>query len=119
MRGSRRVFAGAARIVFLAAIAFAIPAAFPIPAQAKPAVTGAKLGVEPNLTHVELTLSEKAEYRVFALADPSRVVIDLSEVAWKVKDGKKLQGRGLVAALRYGLFKTGTSRIVLDLAAPA
>jgi N-acetylmuramoyl-L-alanine amidase len=113
MRGLRRVFAWAARLSFLAAIAFAVPA------EAKPAVTGAKLGIEPNLTRVELTLSDAAEYRIFALADPNRIVIDLSEVAWKVKDGKKLQGRGLVAALRYGLFKTGTSRIVLDLAAPA
>jgi len=113
MRGVRRVFAWAARIFFLAAIAFAIPAA------AKPAVTGAKLGVEPNLTRVELALSEAAEYRIFTLADPGRIVIDLSEVAWKVKEGKKLQGRGLVAALRYGLFKAGTSRVVLDLTGPA
>jgi N-acetylmuramoyl-L-alanine amidase len=119
MRELRRVFAWTARIVFLVAIAFAVPAAFSIPAWAKPAVTGAKLGVEPNLTRVELALSDSAEYRVFTLADPNRVVIDLSEVAWKVKEGKKLQGRGLVAALRYGLFKTGTSRIVLDLTAPA
>jgi N-acetylmuramoyl-L-alanine amidase len=115
----RRVFAWAARIVFLVAIAFAIPAALAIPAQAKPAVTGAKLGVEPNLTRVELALSDAAEYRIFALADPNRIVIDLSEVAWKVKEGKKLQGRGLVAALRYGLYKAGTSRVVLDLTAPA
>src|SRR5690242_19271524 len=119
MRDLRRVFAWAARIVFLVAIAFAIPTAFSIPAEAKPAVTGAKLGIEPNLTRVELALSGSAEYRIFALAEPNRIVIDLSEVAWKVKEGKKLQGRGLVAALRYGLFKAGTSRIVLDLAAPA
>jgi len=113
MRDLRRVFAWAARIVFLVVIAFAIPA------EAKTAVTGAKLGVEPNLTRVELALSDSAEYRIFALADPNRIVIDLSEVAWKVKEGKKLQGRGLVAALRYGLFKAGTSRIVLDLTGPA
>lgn len=113
MRDLRRVFAWAARIFFLAVIAFAVPA------EAKPTVTGAKLGVEPNLTRVELALSEAAEYRVFALAAPNRIVIDLSEVAWKVKEGKKLQGRGLVAALRYGLFKAGTSRIVLDLTGPA
>src|SRR5690242_5566944 len=119
MRELRRVFAWTARIVFLAVIAFAVPAAFSIPASAKPAVTGAKLGVEPNLTRVELALSDSAEYRIFALADPNRIVIDLSEVAWKVKEGKKLQGRGLVAALRYGLFKAGTSRIVLDLTGPA
>ncbi|MDQ7247391.1 N-acetylmuramoyl-L-alanine amidase [Dongia sedimenti] len=113
MRDLRWLFAWATRIVFLAAIAFAVPA------EAKPVVTGAKLGVEPNLTRVELALSETAEYRVFALAAPNRIVIDMSEVAWKVKEGKKLQGRGLVAALRYGLFKAGTSRIVLDLTAPA
>src|SRR3954471_5826214 len=113
MSDMRRVFAWAARISFLVVVAFAVPA------EAKPAVTGAKLGVEPNLTRVELALSESAEYRIFGLASPNRIVIDLSEVAWKVRDGKKLQGRGLVAALRYGLFKSGTSRIVLDLAAPA
>jgi N-acetylmuramoyl-L-alanine amidase len=113
MRDLRRVFAWLARISFLVLIAFAVPA------EAKPAITGAKLGIEPNLTRVELALSEAAEYRIFALAAPNRIVIDMSEVAWKVKDGKKLQGRGLVAALRYGLFKAGTSRIVLDLAAPA
>jgi N-acetylmuramoyl-L-alanine amidase len=119
MHDLRRVFAWVARIVFLVVIVFAIPAASSIPAWAKPAVTGAKLGIEPNLTRVELALSESAEYRIFGLASPSRIVIDMSEVAWKVKEGKKLQGRGLVAALRYGLFRAGTSRIVLDLAAPA
>src|SRR3954468_21448900 len=113
MHDMRRVFAWAARIVFLGLIVFAVPA------EAKPAVTGAKLGIEPNLTRVELALSDSAEYRIFGLAAPNRIVIDMSEVAWKVKDGKKLQGRGLVAALRYGLFKTGTSRIVLDLTGPA
>ncbi len=82
-------------------------------------VTEAKLGVEPNLTRVELSLSAAPDYKVFTLGDPARVVIDLSQVAWKVPGGKKLQGHGLVAGLRYGLFKAGTSRIVLDLAAPA
>ena len=88
-------------------------------ADGKPAVTDAKLGVEPDLTRVVLNLSGKADYRVFALPDPSRIVVDLSEVSWQIPAGRKLQGRGLVAAMRYGLFKAGTSRVVLDLAAPA
>nr|WP_298686851.1 N-acetylmuramoyl-L-alanine amidase [uncultured Dongia sp.] len=87
--------------------------------QAKPAVTDAKLGVEPDLTRVVLDLTASTGYKVFALADPFRVVIDLDEVDWQIPAGRKLQGRGLVAAMRYGLFKVGTSRIVLDLAAPA
>lgn len=88
-------------------------------ASAKPAVTDAKLGVEPELTRVVLDLTAETGFKVFALGDPFRVVIDLDEVDWQIPAGRKLQGRGLVAAMRYGLFKVGTSRIVLDLAAPA
>jgi N-acetylmuramoyl-L-alanine amidase len=88
-------------------------------ADSQPTVTEAKLGVEPNLTRVELSLTGAPDFKVFTLADPARVVLDLSEVGWKVPGGKKLQGHGLVAGLRYGLFKAGTSRVVLDLAAPA
>ncbi|MGH6893708.1 MAG: N-acetylmuramoyl-L-alanine amidase [Dongiaceae bacterium] len=88
-------------------------------AASKPAVTDARLGVEPDLTRVVLSLSERSDFRVFTLADPYRIVIDLNEVEWKIPSGTKLQGRGLVAAMRYGLFKTGTSRVVLDLIAPS
>jgi N-acetylmuramoyl-L-alanine amidase len=100
--------------LLLAVLLLAMPGAW-----AKPAVTDAKLGVEPELTRVVLDLSAATGFKVFALADPQRVVIDLDEVDWQIPAGRKLQGRGLVAAMRYGLFKVGTSRIVLDLAAPA
>jgi N-acetylmuramoyl-L-alanine amidase len=89
------------------------------PVSSKASITEAKIGVEPNLTRLELSLSKAVDYRIFALAEPDRIVIDVSEIAWKVRAGRKLQGRGLVAGLRYGLFKPGTSRIVLDLAGPA
>ena len=66
----RRVFACGARIVFLAAIAFAVPAASqsrgPSPPSPPPSSES-----EPNLTRVELTLTDIAEYRVFGLADPT------------------------------------------------
>lgn len=88
-------------------------------ALAKPAVTDARLGVEPDLTRVVLSLTDKSKFRIFTLADPYRVVIDLDEVEWMIPNGTKLQGRGLVAAMRYGLFKAGTSRVVLDLMEPA
>ena len=88
-------------------------------AAAKTAITDARLGVEPGLTRVVISLTERSDFRVFTLADPYRVVIDLSEVDWKVPSGTKLQGQGLVAGMRYGLFKTGTSRVVLDLMQPS
>jgi N-acetylmuramoyl-L-alanine amidase len=88
-------------------------------AVAKPAITDARLGVEPGMTRVVISLTQRSDFRVFTLADPYRVVIDLSEVDWKVPSGTKLQGQGLVAGMRYGLFKTGTSRVVLDLMQPS
>jgi N-acetylmuramoyl-L-alanine amidase len=100
--------------VLLAAVLLAVPGAW-----AKTAVTDAKLGVEPNMTRVVLDLTAETSFKVFALPDPQRVVIDLGEVDWQIPSGRKLQGRGLVAAMRYGLFKVGTSRIVLDLSSPA
>jgi len=90
-----------------------------VEAAAKPAITDARLGVEPGLTRVVISLSQRSDFRVFTLADPYRVVIDLSEVDWKVPSGTKLQGQGLVAGMRYGLFKAGTSRVVLDLMEPS
>jgi N-acetylmuramoyl-L-alanine amidase len=68
---------------------------------------------------VVISLSQRSDFRVFTLADPYRVVIDLSEVEWKVPSGTKLRGQGLVAGMRYGLFKAGTSRVVLDLMEPS
>lgn len=88
-------------------------------AAAKPAITDARLGVEPGLTRVVISLTQRSDFRVFTLANPYRVVIDLSEVDWKVPSGAKLQGQGLVAGMRYGLFKAGTSRVVLDLMQPS
>jgi hypothetical protein len=86
---------------------------------AKPAITDVRLGVEPGLTRVVISLTEHSNYRVFTLADPYRVVIDMSEVDWKVPSGTKLQHQGLVAGMRYGLFKAGTSRVVFDLMEPS
>ena len=88
-------------------------------AAAKPAITDARLGVEPGLTRVVISLTQRSDFKVFTLADPYRVVIDMSEVDWKVPSGNKLQGQGLVAGMRYGLFKAGTSRVVLDLMEPS
>jgi N-acetylmuramoyl-L-alanine amidase len=88
-------------------------------AVAKPAITDARLGVEPGLTRVVISLTQRSDFKVFTLADPYRVVIDMTEVDWKVKSGTKLSGQGLVAGMRYGLFKAGTSRVVLDLMEPS
>jgi N-acetylmuramoyl-L-alanine amidase len=91
----------------------------PVSAWAKPAVTDARIGADGDLTRIELQVDQTPHFHVFYVPDPDRIVIDLDEVDWRVAAGHKLQGTALVAALRYGLFKAGTSRIVLDLQQPA
>lgn len=55
---------------------------------------------------------------VFLLADPYRMVIDMPEVAFALPEDAAGEGRGLIAAYRYGLISEGKSRIVIDLAGP-
>src|SRR4029079_7197768 len=61
----------------------------------------------------DLTLG--AEFAVFALADPYRLVVDLSQVRFSLPAGTGTEARGLVSAFRYGSISPGKSRIVLDL----
>lgn len=90
----------------------------PAVGEAKPSVLDVRLGLHPDMTRVVLDLSAAPEYRIFSLPDPYRVVIDMTEVDWHLSAGEPPDGRGLVAALRYGLFAVGTSRLVLDVTGP-
>lgn len=81
-------------------------------------VLGMRLGVHPDRTRFVMDLSQSLEPSIFTLDDPYRVVIDLPEVDWQI-EGDEPRGRGLVTGLRYGLFRPGNARVVLDLGAPA
>lgn len=84
-----------------------------------PIVTDAKLGGDDRQTRFIADLSRKIELRIFTLADPYRVVIDIPQVTFRLSHRTGESGRGLVKAFRYGLIMQGGSRIVLDLAKPA
>ncbi|MBI1180893.1 MAG: AMIN domain-containing protein [Alphaproteobacteria bacterium] len=88
-------------------------------AAAQPSVTGVRIGKHPDSTRFVLDLSENVSFKVFTLADPYRVVIDLPELEWKVDQGEAKETEGLVERYRFGLFKPGNARLVLDLRKPA
>jgi N-acetylmuramoyl-L-alanine amidase len=94
-----------------------IPAA--AAAAARPAITDVRLVPVAGGTRVVLQVSQRVEYRLFALANPDRLVLDFPELDFKLPPGGKPGGSGVVGAVRYGLFTPGTSRLVLDLAGPA
>ena len=96
----------------------AIAAAWPVRA-AGPTVIEARIGNASDATRFVIEATEALPYRIFTLADPYRVVIDLPEVDWRVPSTPMNASVGVVANYRYGLFKPGHSRVVLDLTVPA
>ena len=99
-----------------AVLALLLLLGFAFEAAARPAVVDARLGIHPDMTRVVLELSEASAWRVFALPDPDRVVIDLQEVDW-LRPPEHFSA-GYVSAIRFGLFTPGISRVVLDLERP-
>lgn len=85
---------------------------------AKPAVTGFRTGLHPDTTRVVLDLTGEVEYSIFTIADPYRVVIDLPDVEWRLPATTVLVRGGLIERFRYGIFRPGNSRLVLDVNAP-
>jgi N-acetylmuramoyl-L-alanine amidase len=76
----------------------------------------AQIGGDIQRTRYVAFLSKKVEYRIFPIADPYRIVVDLPEVDIQVPAEK---GRGLILSSRSGLLAAGKSRIVIDLVEPA
>lgn len=67
---------------------------------------------------ITLDLSQKTEFRTFVLADPYRVVVDLPQVAFRWAEPLPRPAEDPVGGFRHGLFKPGTSRLVVDLRQP-
>jgi N-acetylmuramoyl-L-alanine amidase len=103
------------------ALIFALVAVFSAPRPAlgvEPVITGARIGDHGTTTRFVIEANEKLKFRIFTLASPYRVVIDLPEVAWRLLPGAGGTGRGLIEGFRFGLFAPGKSRVVLDMRAP-
>lgn len=67
---------------------------------------------------IDLHLTQAVPYRVFTLDQPRRLVVDFREVDWGgVKAADLLSGKQ-AAGLRFGLFRPGWSRMVVDLTKP-
>lgn len=81
-------------------------------------VSDARIGQHNDHTRFVLSLSDKVAFSVFTLADPYRIVVDFPEVGWHL-DPSTLKGSGLIRGYRFGLYRPGKSRMVIDLSGPA
>ena len=106
-----------ARLILLVLGPVAVIAGFSASAVAKTAVLSVRIGEYASKTRIVLDLSSKVSFDVFSLADPYRVVINLPEVDWRLdadadRPGKRISG------FRFGLFRPGQSRMVIDVTRP-
>lgn len=83
-----------------------------------PIVMGARIGEHEDRTRFVVEMSDPVPMRVFTLADPDRVVIDMPAVQWHLDGPPRPSGFGAVKSYRYGLFRSGNSRFVIDLNKP-
>lgn len=79
----------------------------------------ASIAVDAGETVFRLGLSAKAGFTATALADPYRIVVELPDVQFKLKDDAGSLGEGLIERFRFGASAPGKSRIVLHLTGPA
>ncbi|MBT5038591.1 MAG: N-acetylmuramoyl-L-alanine amidase [Rhodospirillaceae bacterium] len=87
--------------------------------QARPTIKGARVGQFADATRFVLDLSENTAFRIYTLADPYRLVLDLPGAGWALGKKSLALHQGLVETVRFGQFQTETARIVVDLNAPA
>jgi len=76
-----------------------------------------RFGEHPDKTRMVLELSGAAEYRVFILSDPYRIVIDLPHFDWRAGTVYKPASTG-ITAVRQGKLEPGISRVVFDMDRP-
>ena len=83
-----------------------------------------RVGQDDGRTRIVLqfnqaTTEKEFHFRWFTLPEPSRVVVDFSDITFKNSPNlAKLPGDGLAKGMRAGRFRPGTVRMVLDLTEP-
>jgi N-acetylmuramoyl-L-alanine amidase len=90
----------------------------PEPAESEPVVMGVRMGQHSDRTRFVVEMSEPVAMRTFTLSNPNRVVIDMPLVKWHLEGPPRTGGYGAVRSYRYGTFRKGNSRFVIDLAQP-
>ncbi len=69
----------------------------------------------PDSTRAVLDLDGRVDYRVFTLDDPSRVVIDISDVDAATGFSLNPEHSGVISGVRHGVRNGGDLRVVFDL----
>jgi N-acetylmuramoyl-L-alanine amidase len=83
-----------------------------------PIVMSARVADHEDRTRLVVELSDPVNLRSFTLAGPNRVIIDMPQVEWRLTAPPRPSGSGPIKSYRFGLFRKGNSRMVIDLSRP-
>lgn len=78
----------------------------------------ARLAGDTKRTRLIVDLDRAPAFRAFTLANPPRVILDLTDVTFALKPEASQLRRGLVTAWRFGVFAPGKARMVLEVSGP-
>jgi len=85
---------------------------------AEPVALTAQLTGDASRTILAIDLSHPMTYKVFALDNPYRVIVDMPAVEFRLPRTAGLQGLGVVSDFRYGMVGPGHSRLVINTTGP-
>ncbi len=88
------------------------------PQGAAPVVIGLSLQEARGRARFAIEISDPVDIHAFTLTGPNRIVLDMPEVLWRMPEEARPSGRGPIRNYRYGQFRKGTSRFVIELNQP-
>jgi N-acetylmuramoyl-L-alanine amidase len=101
-------------LLALAALVTALPAE----AAGVPVVSNLRIGNHPDKVRIVLDVDQRVDFSIFLLPDPYRVVLDVPEVSFRLPESAGSRAVGPISGWRYGQFRPGTSRVVIDAGSP-
>ena len=81
-------------------------------------VIGVRFGVNESITRIVIDVDGPARFSTRILQSPPRLVVDLEEVRWRVRDHPQNKLTGLATGVSYGRVDAGHSRLIVDLDRP-
>lgn len=104
--------------IFFAVLLVALPgltaAAQNKAAAAEQRIEGIRTGLGAGGTRITVDLAVKSDFRIFHLANPYRIVLDLPPSKWVAAKSGLMSG-GLVRGYRSGVLEGGVTRVIFDL----
>lgn len=114
--------AGRPLVVFRLALFIILLAAAPLVATAQQhdvlEVIGVRFGVNESITRIVIDVDGPARFSTRILQAPPRLVVELEEVRWRVREHPQNRLTGLATGVSYGRVDAGHSRLIVDLDRP-